>query len=1616
MRYKLRRSAIQKLQTKCTNLTLAVVIAFTGLSGSAPLFLASTATAAGSQTADHVVINEVMTNPSVHSKAHQWVELYNPTDDSVNISNYRIYSRSGSSSQFKYYGHVFGSSSWDVTTNIPSHTFAVYPTDGNGMSYSNSTVYLFSDTAHESKPKQNQVDSLSYGSTGKGTSTGLKVDGVHNSPSDIITFANPTKGKSNNPTSSQQAASLSNMYFAIDKTGFNVGFHAHNFQHVSNVAVTLKNANGSIVTNTGQQDLFDLINGKTDKAISSPFGVPAAKSTDNFWKYGNHTWTKNDNPTKAVITITDNSGKTSHTIKGYSHNTYADSPTKVQFQDLLPTAAPAITNANAALWNKTYKGITTDASFKDLSNHVAAYKVTVHRKGSDDVTVKATDKTIGLLNNGQKTITTPTFIQDGSDTAKKESKFWTQDASAVWNKNTVPETATATVKLKNGTELHQQANIKSNGINYESLLPPAKPKDTKRPTGTITSPSGKYINTRRNFTVKGTYKEHGNSGINPHRFRIYLSVGDQYESGKFFNDGYAKVNKKNHTWSYTVPAKTLKKHLSNGDKLNVLAIPFDNAGNGGRNRNIQRYYTVDNSRPTATITKPSGDAINTHSKFTVSGNYTEHGGSGLNRIRVYVSHGDRYESGKFFNDGYAKFKRNHKNGGTWHYTLTAKQLRAAGLKTGDQINVLVIPFDNAGNGGNNRTVQKFFTIDNAKPTAKITNPSGSYVNSHSNLNLKGAYQEHGKAGISRLRVYVSKGDRYHSQQFFYSGKAKLNKSNQTWQFKVPAKVLKNHLANGDDVNVLVVPFDKANNGGNNRNVQKHFTVDNQKPTATIEKPSGNDINTHSKFTVSGKFQEHGGSGLNRIRIYVSHGDHYQYQQFFNDGYAKINRNKKHGGSWSYTLTAKQLRAAGLKTGDQINVLVVPIDNANNGGNNRHVQKAFTIDNAGPDVKIVDPSGYVNTVNYNGRLDIRGHATDQNFDHYSCYVTTDHDIAINGQKYAAGDRVGTQNDQCANSTNEVQVRYPGTVLEMPGYLGYVDMDNAPDGNYTAHLVAYDKVGNVSRTTSSFHLDNSGPAINNIQPSDTTVGGNVKVSATITDQSGISGASYNLNRLDGNGKLHTVKSGLLTTSGNNVYASTSINTTKLEDGSYQWSITAGDNSHNSTSKTASFKIDNHGPAITINSPTDKYISNLGKLTFTGTAKDMSGLEADKVNLCIDDLTDQVSNVYCDNYVKVDSKGNWRTTIKRGKLANLNGHKILVHVSGKDGQGHTTDAKQKYILDSSRPQVSFVTPSRFNDKQYNQYFQQLDKIEVKPSDPVSDVASTSVHVYNADGSQSNAFCSHTTTCDTSKLPNGDYYVKIGVIDNAGNHQTVTKTFTIDSTAPAAPTANPPAGTYDSAQTVTLADSDASASIYYTTDGSTPYASSTKYTDPITVSQDEAIKAVAIDEAGNVSDVLTAAYTIDTGSSDGGGSTSGGDQGGGSQGEHHSYVRVIKNINNLTLGTFNRQFAFAGAGGSASNSSVTTNRVAAINTVAFASNPGTLSSASSSTTGHVLGASTDKPSSSNGHVQGNKTVTVKDAANTTSGNSMGLAWYWWLLMAAAVAAIIAVVYRKAATDNKSA
>jgi hypothetical protein len=112
--------------------------------------------------------------------------------------------------------------------------------------------------------------------------------------------------------------------------------------------------------------------------------------------------------------------------------------------------------------------------------------------------------------------------------------------------------------------------------------------------------------------------------------------------------------------------------------------------------------------------------------------------------------------------------------------------------------------------------------------------------------------------------------------------------------------------------------------------------------------------------------------------------------------------------------------------------------------------------------------------------------------------------------------------------------------------------------------------------------------------------------------------------------------------------------------------------------------------------------------------------------------------------------------------------------------------------------------------------------------------------------AFCLACAGCDVSGLVSG---VQKAVLA---------------ATPITAPTFSPSAGTYSGNQTVVFSCATTGATIYYTTDGSTPTTASAVYSSPIMVAingSSETIKAIAVSSGGARSAVAVASYTITSG-----------------------------------------------------------------------------------------------------------------------------------------------------------
>ncbi len=104
------------------------------------------------------------------------------------------------------------------------------------------------------------------------------------------------------------------------------------------------------------------------------------------------------------------------------------------------------------------------------------------------------------------------------------------------------------------------------------------------------------------------------------------------------------------------------------------------------------------------------------------------------------------------------------------------------------------------------------------------------------------------------------------------------------------------------------------------------------------------------------------------------------------------------------------------------------------------------------------------------------------------------------------------------------------------------------------------------------------------------------------------------------------------------------------------------------------------------------------------------------------------------------------------------------------------------------------------------------------------------------------------------------IAIVAGLANSTVTSATYTIQPPPAASVTFTPVPGSYNGSQTVILADASPGATIYYTTDGSTPTTASALYAKPVTVTSTETISALAVAPSLTNSAVVSGTYSINT------------------------------------------------------------------------------------------------------------------------------------------------------------
>ncbi len=141
------------------------------------------------------------------------------------------------------------------------------------------------------------------------------------------------------------------------------------------------------------------------------------------------------------------------------------------------------------------------------------------------------------------------------------------------------------------------------------------------------------------------------------------------------------------------------------------------------------------------------------------------------------------------------------------------------------------------------------------------------------------------------------------------------------------------------------------------------------------------------------------------------------------------------------------------------------------------------------------------------------------------------------------------------------------------------------------------------------------------------------------------------------------------------------------------------------------------------------------------------------------------------------------------------------------------------------------------------------------ISDTLSGANIYYTLDGSTPTANSTLYTT--PVSIPKGTVTLSAIAVATGYSNSGVLSAQYVISAGTTPPVISPAGGTFGAAQTVTITDATAGASIYYTLDGSTPTANSTPYSGSFSVAANATVSAIAIAN-GTSSTVTTAAFTI--------------------------------------------------------------------------------------------------------------------------------------------------------------
>ncbi|MBS3817285.1 MAG: hypothetical protein KGY76_06960 [Candidatus Thermoplasmatota archaeon] len=311
---------------------------------------------------------------------------------------------------------------------------------------------------------------------------------------------------------------------------------------------------------------------------------------------------------------------------------------------------------------------------------------------------------------------------------------------------------------------------------------------------------------------------------------------------------------------------------------------------------------------------------------------------------------------------------------------------------------------------------------------------------------------------------------------------------------------------------------------------------------------------------------------------------------------------------------------------------------------------------------------------------------------------------------------------------------GNWLRLEDYTRY-DLTDLGEGEHTVEVKGMDEAGNSDIKNVTFLVDTKNPVIDITAPEEgeTLYDTNVTVEWSGSDDN--SGIDIYQVRIDGVTWIDVGKD-------------SAYEFTDLSNGEHTAGVKASDKAGNENISEVSFTVDTQGGAIEVDIITPNEDGVLANASVT-----VEWNSEDNLNY----------QIRLDDGEWQDTEGEMRYT-----FFNLPDGEFNVEVRASDESGNSGSDDVNFLVDTTPPEIDIISPEE--EKVFDN---DSVKVEWQCSDNTSGVNYYQIRINGGEWKEVGEYTEH----DLTDLSDGEYEVEIKAVDNAGNNNTETTVFEIDS-----------------------------------------------------------------------------------------------------------------------------------------------------------------------------------------------------------------------------------------------